>query len=66
MKTLRKIGFIILSVMMFVNLTACSDDDDDEIYNSTIIGKWELINDKGYEIYDEENMNGMKKQAAHS
>ena len=38
MKTLRLIGMTLLMVMLAVNFTACSDDEDEP--NSPIVGTW--------------------------
>ena len=39
MKTLRFLGMALLAVIMCVNLTACSDDDEPES-NKSLIGVW--------------------------
>ena len=38
MKTLRFLGMTLLIVMLTVNFTACSDDEDEP--NSPIVGTW--------------------------
>ena len=38
MKTLRFLGMTLLMVMLAVNFTACSDDEDEP--NSPIVGTW--------------------------
>ncbi|WP_270611873.1 hypothetical protein [Bacteroides intestinalis] len=45
MKTLRFIGMAIVAVIMSVNFTACSDDDEDDKQSNTIIGTWEVTGD---------------------
>ena len=41
MKTLRFIGMAIIAVIMSVNFTACSSDDDEENEsNSPLVGTW--------------------------
>lgn len=45
MKTLRFIGMAIIAVIMSVNFTACSDDDEDEKQSNTIIGTWKVTGD---------------------
>ena len=44
MKTLRLIGTTLLMVMLAVNFTACSDDDENDkpvIEEANLIGKWQ-------------------------
>ena len=43
MKTLRLIGTTLLMVMLAVNFTACSDDEDAQTINEQAnhIGKWQ-------------------------
>ena len=36
MKTLRFIGMAVIAVIMSVNFTACSDDDDEAVANALI------------------------------
>lgn len=38
-----------VAVLSAVGFTACGDDDDDVPSDSGIVGKWKLINIKGYE-----------------
>ena len=38
MKTLRFLGMTLLMVMLAVNFTACSDDEDEP--NSPLVGTW--------------------------
>ena len=45
MKTLRFIGMAVIAVIMSVNFTACSDDDEDDKQSNTIIGTWEVTGD---------------------
>ena len=45
MKTLRFIGMAIIAIIMSVNFTACSDDDEDEKQSNTIIGTWKVTGD---------------------
>ncbi|WP_455592199.1 lipocalin family protein [Bacteroides sp.] len=45
MKTLRFIGMAIIAVILSVNFTACSDDDDDESKDAArLVGKWKIEN----------------------
>ena len=53
MKTLRLIGMAIVAIVMSVNFTACSDDDDD-IDIAQLEGTWGLVRDEGYEYYEGE------------
>ena len=53
MKTLRLIGMAIVAIVMSVNFTACSDDDDD-IDIAQLEGTWGLVRDEGYEHYEGE------------
>ena len=40
MKTFRLIGMALFAIMMCVNFTACSIDDDEENFESSLIGTW--------------------------
>lgn len=41
MKAFRLIGMALFAIMMCVNFTACSsDDDDEENFESSLIGTW--------------------------
>lgn len=53
MKTLRLIGTTLLMVVLCLNFTACSDDDDDEITSDNLVGRWVMIHQQGYEKYEE-------------
>ena len=53
MKTLRLIGMAIVAIVMSVNFTSCSDDDDD-IDIAQLEGTWGLVRDEGYEHYEGE------------
>ena len=67
MKTLRFLGMTLLMVMLAVNFTACSDDEDES--NSPIVGTWiggevgfdlkELLtfNNNGTGQWDEDSFN---------
>lgn len=48
MKTLRFLGMTLLMVMLAVNFTACSDDENDTKLNFTIVGRWRLTTDTGF------------------
>lgn len=51
MKTLRFLGMSLLMVMLAVNFTACSDDDESTVETSQdLIGRWTLIWTKGWEL----------------
>ena len=43
MRTFRLIGMTLLMVMLAVNFTACSDDEDEQtiIEQANLIGKWQ-------------------------
>lgn len=53
MKTLRFIGMTLLMVVLCLNFTACSDDDDD-IDVSQLEGTWGLVRSAGWELCSEE------------
>ena len=53
MKTLRFIGTTLLMVVLCLNFTACSDDDDD-IDVSQLEGTWGLVRSAGWESCNEE------------
>ena len=69
MKTLRLIGTTLLMVMLAVNFTACSDDENDKpvIEEANLIGKWQstwekihkVENGKEVVISDEAYTNGL-------
>ena len=40
MKAFRLIGMALFAIMMCVNFTACSSDDDEENFESSLIGTW--------------------------
>ena len=40
MKTLRSIGMMLLSVIMCVNMAACSDDDEPAQSGNPLVGTW--------------------------
>lgn len=53
MKTLRLIGMTLLMVMLAVNFTACSDDDENDkpvIEEANLIGKWQSTWQKVHKI----------------
>ena len=51
MKTLRFLGMTLLMVMLAVNFTACSDDDEPTVGTSQdFIGRWTLTWTKGWEF----------------
>lgn len=51
MKTLRLIGMALLAVVLCVNFTACSDDDDESLATENLEGTWGLTHSKG-SVYD--------------
>lgn len=67
MKTLRFLGMTLLMVMLAVNFTACSDDEDEP--NSPIVGTWVggevgynfeetlIFNNNGTGQWDEDSFN---------
>lgn len=69
MKTLRLIGTTLLMVMLAVNFTACSDDEDEQtiIEQANLIGKWQstwekihkVVNGKEVVTSDEAYTNGL-------
>ncbi len=52
MKTLRFLGMTLLMVMLAVNFTACSDDEDEPNVGTSqdLIGRWTLTWTKGWEF----------------
>ena len=53
MKTLRLIGTTLLMVMLAVNFTACSDDDENDkpvIEEANLIGKWQSTWEKIHKV----------------
>ena len=50
MRTLRLIGMAVIAVIMSVNFTACSDDEeeDNRPLSEKIIGHWVLTYEEGY------------------
>ncbi len=55
MKTLRFLGMTLLMVMLAVNFTACSDDEDEptvEISLANLKGTWDMVKCYGWEYND--------------
>ena len=52
MKTLRFLGMTLLMVMLAVNFTACSDDEDEQtiIEQANLIGKWQSTWEKIHKV----------------
>ena len=52
MKTFRLIGMTLLMVMLAVNFTACSDDEDEQtiIEQANLIGKWQSTWEKIHKV----------------
>lgn len=52
MKTLRFLGMTLLMVMLAVNFTACSDDEDKATIGTSqdLVGRWTLTWTKGWEF----------------
>ena len=53
MKTLRFLGMTLLMVMLAVNFTACSDDDENDkpvIEEANLIGKWQSTWEKIHKV----------------
>ena len=51
MKTLRLIGTTLLMVMLAVNFTACSDDEDETVIEqANLIGKWQSTWEKIHKV----------------
>ena len=50
MRTFRLIGMALLAVVMCVNFTSCSSDDDEEETNSeykALLGSWQMSEQDG-------------------
>lgn len=44
MRTFRLIGMTLLMIMLTVNFTACSDDEEDtSSYSTDIVGVWTIV-----------------------
>ena len=55
MRTFRLIGMTLLMVMLAVNFTACSDDEDEptvEISLANLKGTWDMVKCYGWEYND--------------
>lgn len=50
MKTFRFLGIAIIAILMIVNFTSCSSDDDEKDNSSLLIGRWQLVSDR--EVYE--------------
>lgn len=52
MKTLKFLGMTLLMVMLAVNFTACSDDEDEQaiIEQANLIGKWQSTWEKIHKV----------------
>ncbi|MFR8553221.1 MAG: hypothetical protein ACLVEU_06765 [Bacteroides cellulosilyticus] len=48
MKTFRLIGMALLAIVMCVNFTSCSDDEEEQGETYSIEGTWLLQSSKGY------------------
>ena len=57
MKTFRLIGMALLAVVMCMNFTSCSDDEEEQGETYSIEGTWLLQSSKGY-IENGKNSNG--------
>lgn len=52
MKTLRLLGMALLAVVMCANFVACSSDDDEDNFESALIGTWiEVDNEEEQRCY---------------
>ena len=52
MRTLRFIGMAVIAIIMSVNLTACSDDDEDSTPTAEkLAGQWVLTHEEGVSGY---------------
>ena len=51
MRTFRLIGMALLAVVMCVNFTSCSDDDEEEI-SASLEGTWYYDYGEGWELYN--------------
>ena len=58
MKTLRLIGTTLLMVMLAVNFTACSDDEDEQtiIEQANLIGKWQTTWEKIHKVENDKEV----------
>ena len=52
MRTFRLIGMTLLMVMLTVNFTACSDDEEEQtiIDQANLIGKWQTTWEKIHKV----------------
>lgn len=48
MKTFRLIGMVLLAVVMCVNFTSCSNDDEEQGETYSVEGTWLMQSLKGY------------------
>lgn len=49
MKTLRNFGLVLMTILLSVNLTSCSDDDDPSKNPEKLVGEWILIQEKSWD-----------------
>ncbi len=63
MKTLRLIGTTLLMVMLAVNFTACSDDEDEQtiIEQANLIGKWQSTWEKIHKVENGRKLSPLTK-----
>ena len=65
MRTFRLIGMTLLMIMLTVNFTACSDDEEDtSSYSTDIVGVWTIVCDEGWEIDDNGEKDSWKEEDA--
>lgn len=50
MKTFRFLRMAIIAILMSVNFTSCSSDDDEKDNSSLLIGRWQLVSNG--EVYE--------------
>lgn len=55
MKTLRLFGLTLMAILLSVNFTSCSNEDDPTKDPEKLIGEWILINEKEWGTQDGEN-----------
>lgn len=59
MKTFRLIGMALLAVVMCVNFTSCSDNDESDVDSNSIVGFWKIASydDDFFDNEEEHNSN---------
>ena len=57
MKTLRLFGLTLMAILLSVNFTSCSKDDDPTKNPEKLVGEWFLVHEKYWGEYDGEQYN---------